>query len=93
MPRTAYLRGEKIVLMNLQETACFLGVCERTARKYIHDGLIPSCKIRRRLYCTSDNLAAFLKGAASTRRKSAVEAPCYDVPAFNDAPPDIWEGE
>ena len=89
---TTTIAGEKIVLLDLKETSLFLGISERTARSYFRDGLIPFCKIRRKLYCTDRNLAAFLKGAASTRRKAAVTAPQYDIPIYDDAPPDPWDG-
>lgn len=86
--QTVYIGGEKIKLLTVQETADLLGVSERTARQYLKDGLIPSCKVRRRLYVYERHLSAFFKGAKSTRRKKPVKAPQYET---NDFPPDAWE--
>lgn len=88
--QTVYIGGEKIKLLTVQETAALLGVSERTVRQYLKDGLIPSCKIRRRLYVYDKHLSAFFKGAKSTRRKAPVEAPKYEI---DDFPPDIWESQ
>lgn len=88
MPIIKRVAGEKITLLTLQEVTEILGVSERTTRQYIVDGLIPACKISRHLYVTDKNLSAFLRGAKSTRRKSAVSAPKYEI---DDFPPDPWE--
>ena len=86
--QTVYIGGEKIKLLTVQETADLLGVSERTARQYLKDNLIPSCRIKRRLFVTEKNLSAFFKGAKSTRRKKPVKAPRYEA---DDFPADAWE--
>ncbi len=90
MPLIKRVAGERITLLTLQEVTEILGVSERTARQYIVDGLIPACKLKRRLYVTDKNLSAFLRGAKSTRRKTAVTAPQYETIVF---PSDVWEQE
>ena len=86
--QTIKIAGERINLLTLQETARALNVSERTARQYLRDGLIPSCKVKRRLFVTDRNLALFLKGARSTRRKPTIPAPKYEI---DDFPADAWE--
>jgi len=86
--QTINIAGQRIKLLTIQETAQILNVSERTARQYLVDGLIPSCTIKRRKFVTEDNLAAFFRGAKSTRRKAAVPPPQYEA---DDFPPDPFE--
>ena len=90
MPITKIVGTERIVLYDLDETASVLGVTTRTVRTYAKNGIIPSCRLRHKLYFTDRNIAAFLKGAASTRRKTAVDAPKYET---SDYTADPWESD
>lgn len=90
MPITKRIGPDTITLYDLQEAADLLGVTSRTLRSYVYQGIIPCCRLRRKLYFTDRNLSAFLRGARSTRRKTPVDAPKYEV---DDFPPDVWEGD
>ena len=87
MPLIKRMGTEKIVLYDLEEASSLLGVCTRTLRSYAKNNTIPACRLRRKLYFTSDNITLFLKGAKSIRRKEDVKAPIYD----DIYPPDPWE--
>ncbi len=90
MPIQKHIAGERITLYDLEEASALLGVTSRTLRSYVYQGIIPCCRLRRKLYFTDKNLSAFLRGARSTRRKTPVDAPKYEV---DDFPPDVWEGD
>lgn len=85
---TKRVGAETIRLYDLTEASEILGTSERTTRQYLYDGLIPSVRLKRRLYITDRNLSAFLRGASSTKRKKRVEPPKYEV---DDYPADPWE--
>ncbi len=76
---TKRIGAEIIRLYDLEEAAALLGISTRTLREYSYRGLLPCCRLKRKLYFHDKNISAFLRGAASTRRKSIIAAPKYDM--------------
>lgn len=63
MSREIVIANHKTYLYTRAEVAQILGICDRTAWKYIHSGKIPSQTIGGTQYVSDANLMRFIHGA------------------------------
>src|SRR5215218_7138902 len=82
-PKSYYKRRPVAEQWKLPEVARRLGVSEKTARRYVKSGALPSVFVGGAYRVSEEDLKGFLQGAKVTPSGGPPKAPASPQPSFN----------